>query len=70
VVDVAVMVAVSLATRPKSETDLLGLVWGLTKTEDVSARRDPAERAWWRRPEILGSAALVITVVLYLVFVL
>jgi solute:Na+ symporter, SSS family len=70
VVDVVVMVAVSLATRPKPDSELRGLVWRLTRTEDVSARRDPAERIWWRRPEILGTAALALTVVLYLVFVL
>jgi SSS family solute:Na+ symporter len=69
VVDAVVMVAVSLATKPKPERELRGLVWGLTETEDLSAERDPAERVWWRRPAVLGSIALVLTVVLYLVFV-
>jgi solute:Na+ symporter, SSS family len=61
---------VSLATRPKPDSELRGLVWRLTRTEDVSAQRDPAERVWWRRPEILGGTALALTIVLYLVFVL
>jgi len=69
VVDALVMVAVSLATRPKPEEELRGLVWGLTPHEDRTAERDPAERVWWRRPAVLGTAALVLTAALYLVFV-
>ena len=68
VVDAVVTVGVSLATRPKPEEELRGLVWGLTPHEDVTAERDPAERVWWRRPLVLGIAALVITVLLYVVF--
>jgi SSS family solute:Na+ symporter len=68
VVDAVVTVAVSLATPPKPEHELRGLVWGLTETEDVSAKRDPAERVWWRRPVVLGAIALTITALLYLVF--
>jgi solute:Na+ symporter, SSS family len=68
VVDAVVTVGVSLATRPKSDEELGGLVWGLTETEDVTAERDPAERVWWRRPAVLGAIALVITALLYLVF--
>jgi SSS family solute:Na+ symporter len=69
VVDAVVMVAVSLATQPKSDEDLRGLVWGLTPHEDRTAERDPAERVWWRRPAVLGTIALVLTAALYLVFV-
>jgi SSS family solute:Na+ symporter len=69
VVDAIVMVGVSLATRPKPEHELRGLVWGLTEHEDRSAERDPAERVWWRRPAVLGVAALVLTTLLYLVVV-
>jgi solute:Na+ symporter, SSS family len=68
VVDAVVTVGVSLATRPKPDDDLRGLVWGLTRTEDVTAERDPAERVWWRRPAVLGAIALAITALLYLVF--
>jgi len=68
VVDAVVTVGVSLATRPKPDDDLRGLVWGLTKTEDATAERDPAERVWWRRPAVLGAIALVITALLYLIF--
>ncbi|HEX8860750.1 MAG TPA: sodium:solute symporter family protein [Actinomycetes bacterium] len=68
VVDAVVTVGVSLATKPKPDNELSGLVWGLTKTEDVTAERDPAERVWWRRPAVLGAIALAITALLYLVF--
>src|SRR4029453_19217928 len=70
VVDVGVTVAVSLATEPKPEHELRGLVWGLTETEDTSAEEDPAERVWWRRPGLLGGIALVLTACLsfFLVF--
>jgi SSS family solute:Na+ symporter len=69
VVDAVVTVGVSLVTQPKPDHELRGLVWGLTETEDVSAEEDPAERVWWRRPAVLGTIALVLTVLLYLVFV-
>ena len=69
VVDVVVTVAVSLATQPKPDHELRGLVWGLTETEDRSAEEDPAERVWWRRPGVLGGIALALTALLYLVFV-
>jgi SSS family solute:Na+ symporter len=68
VVDAVVTVGVSLATKPKPDDELGGLVWGLTKTEDATAERDPAERVWWRRPAVLGAIALAITALLYLVF--
>jgi solute:Na+ symporter, SSS family len=69
VVDAGVTVGVSLATRPKPDHELRGLVWGLTETEDTSAEQDPAERVWWRRPGVLGGIALALTALLYLVFV-
>src|SRR4030095_590717 len=68
VVDVVVTVAVSLATQPKPDHELRGLVWGLTQTPDTTAQEDPAERIWWRRPVVLGVLALVLTALLYLIF--
>jgi SSS family solute:Na+ symporter len=68
VVDVVVTVAVSLATQPKPDHELRGLVWGLTQTQDTTAQQDPAERIWWRRPVVLGVLALVLTALLYLIF--
>jgi SSS family solute:Na+ symporter len=70
VVDAVVTVVVSLATKPKPEGDLRGLVWGLTPHRDRTAERDPAERVWYRRPAVLGIGALILTVLLYLLFLL
>jgi solute:Na+ symporter, SSS family len=68
VVDIVVTVAVSLATQPKPDHELRGLVWGLIETEDTTAEEDPAERVWWRRPVVLGVIALILTALLYLIF--
>ncbi|HEY2960566.1 MAG TPA: sodium:solute symporter family protein [Actinomycetota bacterium] len=69
VVDVIVTVAVSLATKPKPDEELRGLVWGLTPHEDRSAEEDPAERVWYRRPALLATLALILTAAMYLIFV-
>ena len=69
VVDVIVTVGVSLATKPKPDEELRGLVWGLTPHEDRSAEKDPAERVWYRRPALLGTIALILTAAMYLIFV-
>jgi solute:Na+ symporter, SSS family len=69
VVDIVVTVAVSLATQPKPDHELRGLVWGLTETEDRSAEDDPAERSGGAAPGVLGGIALALTALLYLVFV-
>jgi SSS family solute:Na+ symporter len=66
--DAVVMIAVSLATRPKPERELRGLVWGLPRDtpEDDYLRGD---NAWYRSPWLLGIGALVIVVVLNLIFI-
>lgn len=58
VVDAAVMVLVSLVTRPKPDSELTGLVWALRD-------RRPRERAvWWQSPAVLGSLALGLVVLM------
>ncbi len=57
-----VTVAVSLATRPKPDADLEGLVYALTPK--VVTDRGP----WWARPVPLGVAALAAALALNLVF--
>ncbi len=58
----AVTVAVSLATRPRPEAELVGLVHSLTPK--------PAEEAmaWWKRPATMGAAVLAAVVVLNFLF--
>jgi SSS family solute:Na+ symporter len=58
---------ISTFTTPKSIEDLKGLVYGVGKidlTSDVVA----GDTAWYRSPALLGTAALVLCVVLYLPF--
>jgi solute:Na+ symporter, SSS family len=67
VADVVVTVAVTLVTKPKPESELRGLVWGI---KDPNAP-DPAKApkpAWWASPKILGATSLGIVVVLSVIF--
>jgi SSS family solute:Na+ symporter len=57
-----VTTAVSLATRPKADADLKGLVVGLTP------RPTDRDLAWYQRPAILGVVVLVCTAVLNVIF--
>ncbi len=58
----AVTVAVSLMTPPKPESELRGLVYGLT---DVP---DDGEEPWFRRPLVLAAIVCVALVILNAVF--
>ncbi|HYS37494.1 MAG TPA: sodium:solute symporter family protein [Pseudonocardiaceae bacterium] len=68
VVDIVVSVIVSLATQPKPESELRGLVYSLTPRGDLRGVEDPGDRAWYRRPAVLAISVLVITAVLNVVF--
>jgi solute:Na+ symporter, SSS family len=58
----AVTIAVSLMTRPKADTELVGLVYSLTP-------RDRSEHgAWYMRPVVLGVIMMVGVIVLNVIF--
>jgi len=57
-----VTIAVSLATTPKADSELKGLVYGLTPHSDDSGV------AWYLRPAILGVVVLVCTAALNVIF--
>jgi SSS family solute:Na+ symporter len=67
-VDAAVMVTVSLVTRPKPTEELRGLVWGLTRAEEAEENADPRDKLWWRSPALLGGVAIVLVVILNIIF--
>jgi SSS family solute:Na+ symporter len=69
IVDIVVTVVVSLATaRPEPER-LAGIVYGVPGADGVvPTLRQPKERVWYRKPVLLGSVALAITVVLNIIF--
>jgi SSS family solute:Na+ symporter len=66
--DAVVTVAVTLVTKPKPESELRGLVWGLARenVEDDSIKGDDA---WFRSPWVLGIGAIVLVVILNIIFI-
>jgi SSS family solute:Na+ symporter len=60
-------IAISLFTRPKDVADLKGLVYGVGKI-DLKTDVVAGDTAWYRSPALLGTAALVLCVALYLPF--
>jgi SSS family solute:Na+ symporter len=68
VVDAAVLVGVSLATQPKPESELRGLVWGL-KREEQEDDSVAGDEAWFRQPKVLGFGALAIVAALNIIFI-
>ena len=61
VVCVLVTVVVSLATQPRPEAELTGLVYGLTEVPSVQA-------AWYKRPVFWAAVVAVIFVILNVIF--
>lgn len=60
-----VSVAVSLFTKPKSDEELQGLVYGVG-TIDVKSDHVAGDTAWYRSPALLGTVALALCVGFYL----
>jgi len=57
-----VTIAVSLATRPRAETELRGLVFGLTATPNEPGL------VWYKRPAVLAVVVGVICLLLNFLF--
>jgi SSS family solute:Na+ symporter len=57
-----VTIAISLATRPREERELVGLVYSLTPK--------PVEvvQAWYQKPAVLAVIVLTVTLALNLIF--
>ena len=68
VVDVLVSVIVSMATVPKPDSELRGLVWSLTSKEDRRSAMSSEDAGWYRSPPLLGGGVLALTVLLYVAF--
>jgi SSS family solute:Na+ symporter len=60
-------VLVSLATAPKPDAELVGLVWALTPKEEWTHSSSGEDAGWYRSPVLLGGLVLVLTAGLYLV---
>src|SRR6516164_1553483 len=69
VAGVVVLVLVSLVTKPKSDEQLRGLVWGLTRKEEREVDVDPRDKLWWRSPALLGGVAIALVVAFNIIFI-
>jgi SSS family solute:Na+ symporter len=69
IVDAVVMVVVSLVTKPKTEEELGGLVWGRTRKAEAEEHPDPRDKLWWRSPILLASIIVVVLIVLNILFI-
>ena len=58
---------ISFVTKPKPVSELSGLVYGIGKV-DLKTDAVAGDTAWYRSPALLGTAALVLCVALYLPF--
>ena len=56
-----VTILVSLITKPRSQSELVGLVYGVTPHEAEAA-------VWYRRPAVLAILAAVVCIFLNLLF--
>jgi SSS family solute:Na+ symporter len=61
-INMIVTVAVSLATEPRPEPELVGLVYSLTP-KPIETHLE-----WWQKPATLAIAVLAVLIVLNLVF--
>jgi SSS family solute:Na+ symporter len=64
--DAVVTIAVSLATAPKPEREIAGLVMGVP---DPDAPPPGPRPPWWQSPRLLGAGALGLVLVLTLLFI-
>ena len=62
-------VTVSLATQPKTDEEMRGLVWGLTRTDEREEELSAEDRVWWRNPKLLAAGAVALIVVLNIIFI-
>jgi SSS family solute:Na+ symporter len=68
VVDILLSVVISLATKPKPDEELRGLVYSLTPKEDRTEVAQVGDHGWYRKPTLLAGISLAMVVVLNVVF--
>ncbi|GAB3559992.1 SSS family solute:Na+ symporter [Actinopolyspora lacussalsi] len=67
VTDLVVSVPIALATTPKPEAELVGLVYTRADATD-SGEMQRGDDAWYRKPALLGWGAIVLAVLCYVPF--
>ncbi|MFB9928179.1 sodium:solute symporter family protein [Amycolatopsis halotolerans] len=68
VVDIVVSIGVSLATQPKPDAQLVGLVYSLTPRDSLKHDNTGENAGWYRKPGLLAGIVLVITIALNIIF--
>jgi SSS family solute:Na+ symporter len=68
VVDIVVSVVVSLATKPKPDEELVGLVYSLTPKETRQHDTTGENAGWYRKPGLLAGIVLILTIALNAIF--
>ncbi|HET6704545.1 sodium:solute symporter family protein [Amycolatopsis sp.] len=68
VVDIVASVVVSLATKPKPDEELVGLVYSLTPRESLKHDDTGENAGWYRKPGLLAGIVLVLTIALNIIF--
>jgi SSS family solute:Na+ symporter len=68
VVDILVSVGVSMVTRPKPDSELVGLVYSLTPRGSLKHDDSGENSGWYRKPGLLAGIVLVVTIVLNVIF--
>ncbi|MUL42891.1 sodium/solute symporter [Streptomonospora sp. PA3] len=68
VVDIIVSVVVTMFTRPKPDSELVGLVHSLTPREQRRPSHSGEDAGWYRRPALLAAIVAVITIALNIIF--
>ncbi|MBE1501371.1 SSS family solute:Na+ symporter [Amycolatopsis lexingtonensis] len=68
VVDIVVSVVVSLATKPKPDEELVGLVYSLTPRDSLKHDDTGENAGWYRKPGLLAGIVLILTIALNAIF--
>jgi SSS family solute:Na+ symporter len=68
VVDIVVSVGVSLATKPKPDEELTGLVYSLTPRSTRQHATTGEDAGWYRKPGLLAGLVLILTIALNILF--
>ncbi|AHI00935.1 sodium:solute symporter family protein [Kutzneria viridogrisea] len=66
--DIVVSVLVTLVTKPKPDSELVGLVWSLTPRDTLKHSETGENAGWYRKPVVLGVGVLVLAAVLNVIF--
>jgi len=67
VIDIVVSIVVTMATKPKDESELRGLVYSLTPKADFHDENEGA-LAWYQTPTKLAAVGLVMVIILNILF--